>query len=178
MRASLCDARCRLERGARRTCGVFALQTSLIDLGHRRGILGRRVCRVRARKLWWYLIPFFCPSHPAPPPSTHPKIPHLSAVAQLTDRIARLSDHLAKNGHDKFCKRALQLLTSRRRRLLQYMVATDYANYRLVVSELGLRPIAVIGSRHTPKMRSETHSKINERNKKIKHRTSRGGMGH
>ena len=109
------------------------------------------------------------PSPPVPPPS---------AVAQITDRITRLSDHLSKNGHDKFSKRALQLLTSRRRRLLQYMVRTDYANYRLVISELGLRPIAIIGTRHTPKMRSESHEKINERNAKIKNRTSRGGMGH
>ena len=99
-------------------------------------------------------------------------------MALLTSRITLHSAHLARNKHDTTSKRALQILVSRRRRLLQYMVRTDYANYRVVVKELGLRPIPVIGSRHTPKVRAETHKKINERNHRLKNRSSRGALGH
>lgn len=92
--------------------------------------------------------------------------------------MSRLSAHLASNSHDSYAKRSLQMLTSRRRRLLQYMVRRDFANYRLLVRELGLRPTPVFGSRHTPKVRAETHKKINARNSRLKNRTSRGHLGH
>jgi small subunit ribosomal protein S15 len=99
-------------------------------------------------------------------------------VGMLTDTISRLSAHLASNKHDTHCKRQLQIFTSRRRKLLQYMIRTDYQGYRLVVRELGLRPMAVVASRHPPKQRAETHQALNERNSRLKNRRSRGHLGH
>ncbi len=104
--------------------------------------------------------------------------PQSFAVATLTERINRLTAHLAKNKHDTHCKRQLLLLSSRRRRLLQYMVRKDYHSYRLMVNELALRPVPVIGSKHVPKVRVESHKQIIERNKRLKNRTSRGDRGH
>jgi small subunit ribosomal protein S15 len=40
-------------------------------------------------------------------------------IAVLSDSIARLSSHLSKNAHDTHAKRQLQILTSRRRKLLR-----------------------------------------------------------
>lgn len=99
-------------------------------------------------------------------------------VAMLTDNIARLSAHLAANKHDTHCKRQLQIFTSRRRKLLQYMIRTDYQGYRIVVRDLGLRPLPVVASRHPPKQRAETHEALNERNSRLKNRRSRGHLGH
>lgn len=96
----------------------------------------------------------------------------------ITDSINRLSVHLQRNKKDNHNKRHLQILTSRRRRLLQYMIRNDYQNYRLVIKEFGLRPIPIFGSKHALKTRTRTHKQINERNKRLKNRNSRGGKGH
>jgi ribosomal protein S15 len=107
-----------------------------------------------------------------------PLPPHIPAVATISDRIDRLTSHLAKNKQDKSSKRSLSILVSRRRRLMQYMIRKDYHSYRVMVGQLGLRPIPVIGSRHLPKTRTETHKQIIERNSRLKNRTSRGDRGH
>jgi small subunit ribosomal protein S15 len=107
-----------------------------------------------------------------PPPSPLP------AVAMMTDSINRLSTHQGANKHDKAVSRSLQILSSRRRRLLQYMQRTDFEAYAMVLKELGLRPVPLYTSRHTPKVRAETHKQINERNSRLKKRTSRGDRGH
>jgi hypothetical protein len=96
----------------------------------------------------------------------------------MTERIKRLTLHMAKNGHDTACQRTLQILTSRRRRLLQYMIRNDFQSYRAAVKELELRPLPIVSSRHPPKVRTETHRKINERNARVRSRTSRGAKGH
>lgn len=96
----------------------------------------------------------------------------------ITERIKRLSQHMAKNGHDTACQRTLQILTSRRRKLLQYMIRKDFTNYRVVVKELGLRPLPIVTSRHPAKVRTETHAKINARNQRVRSRSSRGSKGH
>lgn len=99
-------------------------------------------------------------------------------VAMITDSISRMSIHLQRNKKDSHNKRQLHILTSRRRRLLQYMIKNDYQNYRLVIKEFGLRPIPVFGNKHTLKTRTRTHKQINERNKRLKNRNSRGSKGH
>lgn len=99
-------------------------------------------------------------------------------VAILTERINRLSTHLGKNRHDKHSKRSLGLLTVQRRHLLEYMMRRDYANYRLMVSELGLRQLPVFHSRHLPKDRERTHAQVRERNARLRSRVSRGHLGH
>ncbi len=85
---------------------------------------------------------------------------------------------MAKNGHDTACKRTLQVLTSRRRRLLQYMIRADFQGYRAVLRELELRPLPIVASRHPPKVRVETHKKINARNARVRSRAGRGDKGH
>ncbi len=99
-------------------------------------------------------------------------------VTMLTSRITQLTLHLSKNRHDQAVKRRLQILASRRRRLLQYMTRVDYANYRTVVRELALRPVPVVGSRHPPKVRKESHAKINARSATKRKGGSRGHLGH
>lgn len=138
---------------------------------------------VESRDYFFFFSPFsFSPSSLSPSHlSLHPSLflpPSYFAVATLTERINRLTAHLAKNKHDTHCKRQLLVLSSRRRRLLQYMLRKDYHSYRLMVSELALRPVPVIGSKHVPKVRVESHKQILERNKRLKNRTSRGDRGH
>ena len=99
-------------------------------------------------------------------------------VAALTERIARLAGHLDGHKKDTHSKRSLLILSSRRRRVLEYMQRRDYQNYRLVARELGLRPIPVFNSKHTPKVRAATHGQIIARNARIKNRSSRGDKGH
>ena len=99
-------------------------------------------------------------------------------VAALTARIQRLSGHLAQFKKDTHSKRSLLILASRRRRVLEYMMRRDFSNYRLVLKELGLRPLAVFNSPHQPKVRKETHAQIIERNGRLKNRSSRGALGH
>lgn len=96
----------------------------------------------------------------------------------LTERIARVSSHLASNKKDQGCRRALTTLTVRRRKLLEYMTRRDYQGYRVAVAELGLRPVPLVYDRHLPKQRVETHVQINERNRRLKNRVSRGHKGH
>jgi small subunit ribosomal protein S15 len=99
-------------------------------------------------------------------------------VAMMTERINRMSANLAKNKHDKNCKRDLHILTVRRKHLLQYMMRSDYQNYRLVIRELNLRPLPVFQSKFLTTHRTETHKQINDRNKRLKNRVSRGAKGH
>lgn len=61
---------------------------------------------------------------------------------------------------------------------MSYMIRRDYHSYRLVVNQLNLRPIPVFNSKHTPKMRKESHKQINARNARMKNRKSRGDKGH
>ena len=96
----------------------------------------------------------------------------------LTTRLTQLALHASKNGHDMAVKRRLQVLSSRRRKLLQYMMRSDYANYRLVVSELALRSIPIVGSRHVPKVRPESHKKVNARSATKRKGGTRGHLGH
>lgn len=96
----------------------------------------------------------------------------------LTDRVARMSQHLSNNRHDKKSKRALSLLTVRRRKVLEWMTRSDYQGYRLCVRELGLRPVPLVYSRHLPKEREETHKEVKTRHARLKNRVSRGSRGH
>ena len=96
----------------------------------------------------------------------------------LSERISRASTHMASNKHDKSCKRKLLGLTVRRRKVLEYMMRRDYQSYRLVVRELGLRPLALFHSKHLPQPHGEGHREVNARNRKLKNRKSRGHKGH
>ena len=60
-------------------------------------------------------------------------------IAQLTQRISRLTDHLREHRHDYHTRRALTKLVGQRRRLLRYLNREDVNRYSALVAELGLR---------------------------------------
>jgi small subunit ribosomal protein S15 len=60
-------------------------------------------------------------------------------VALLTKRIEALSEHFKVYRKDYNSRRGLLKMIGRRRRLLQYLRATDYAAYQNVIERLSLR---------------------------------------
>ncbi|HXG40820.1 MAG TPA: 30S ribosomal protein S15 [Candidatus Limnocylindrales bacterium] len=60
-------------------------------------------------------------------------------VALLTERIKDLTEHLRRFPKDHHSRRGLLKLVGQRRRLLAYLVKTDAARYRAVITRLGLR---------------------------------------
>jgi small subunit ribosomal protein S15 len=60
-------------------------------------------------------------------------------IAQLTERINGLTDHLRTHGHDHHSRRGLLMLVGRRRRFLDYLQRTDLEGYRELIASLGLR---------------------------------------
>ena len=60
-------------------------------------------------------------------------------IAQLTERINGLTDHLRTHGHDHHSRRGLLMLVGRRRRFLNYLQRTDLEGYRELIGALGLR---------------------------------------
>ena len=60
-------------------------------------------------------------------------------IALLTDRINHLTDHLKVHQKDHHSRRGLLMLVGRRRRLLDYLKATNVEGYRELIAELDLR---------------------------------------
>jgi len=60
-------------------------------------------------------------------------------VALLTERINRLTAHLATNQHDYATQRGLLKLVGHRRRLLTYLSREDVGRYHQLIGSLGLR---------------------------------------
>ena len=60
-------------------------------------------------------------------------------IAQLTERINQLTDHLRQHAGDHHSRRGLLMLVGRRRRFLNYLQRTDLEGYRELVRALGLR---------------------------------------
>jgi small subunit ribosomal protein S15 len=60
-------------------------------------------------------------------------------IAQLTERINELTEHLRTHGHDHHSRRGLLMLVGRRRRFLDYLQRTDLEGYRELIAALGLR---------------------------------------
>jgi len=60
-------------------------------------------------------------------------------VALLTERINRLTGHMAANRHDFHTQRGLLKLVGQRRRLLAYLRREDVDRYRSLIARLGLR---------------------------------------
>lgn len=59
-------------------------------------------------------------------------------IALLTERIAKLTDHLKKHNHDVHSRRGLLTIVSKRRRLLNYLSKKAEDRYKNVVATLGL----------------------------------------
>ena len=60
-------------------------------------------------------------------------------VALLSARIAHLTDHLATNKKDFHSRRGLIAMTSKRRKLLDYLKKNDLNRYNTLIQRLGLR---------------------------------------
>ena len=60
-------------------------------------------------------------------------------VAQLTDKIENLSQHINKNKKDKHSSVGLLKAVNRRKKLLEYLKKNDNETYKQVLSKLNLR---------------------------------------
>ena len=60
-------------------------------------------------------------------------------ISVLTERINYLTDHFRTHAKDHHGRLGLLKMVGKRRRLLDYLKRTDVAEYRSLVSELGLR---------------------------------------
>ncbi len=62
-----------------------------------------------------------------------------SQIALFSFRISHLTEHLKSNKKDFGTQRSLIRLVGKRRRMLDYLKATDIERYRAIVKTLGLR---------------------------------------
>lgn len=60
-------------------------------------------------------------------------------IAMLTERINHISGHLKSNKKDFSTNRGLMQMVGRRKRLLQYLSASNLASYRSLIEKLGIR---------------------------------------
>jgi len=60
-------------------------------------------------------------------------------VAVLSERIANLTEHFKSHVKDNHSRRGLIKMVSQRRRLLDYVKATDATRYEALIARLGLR---------------------------------------
>ena len=60
-------------------------------------------------------------------------------VAVLSERIANLQEHFKAHVKDNHSRRGLIKMVSQRRRLLDYVKATDTKRYEALIQRLGLR---------------------------------------
>jgi len=60
-------------------------------------------------------------------------------VAILSERIANLTEHFKTHAKDNHSRRGLIKMVSTRRRLLDYVKATDVKRYEALIARLGLR---------------------------------------
>ena len=60
-------------------------------------------------------------------------------VALITERIAELTEHFKTHVKDHHSRRGLLKLVGQRRRLLDYLRATNVDRYRKIVEQLNLR---------------------------------------
>ena len=60
-------------------------------------------------------------------------------IAQLTERINGLTEHLREHRSDHHSRRGLLMLVGTRRRFLNYLQRNDLEGYRELLKSLGLR---------------------------------------
>ncbi len=60
-------------------------------------------------------------------------------IAQLTERINMLTEHLREHKRDHHSRRGLLMLVGDRRRFLNYLRRSDLEGYRELIASLGLR---------------------------------------
>ena len=60
-------------------------------------------------------------------------------IAILSEKITYLTDHFKTHAKDHHSRRGLLKMVGKRRRLLDYLKATDLARYRTIIERLGIR---------------------------------------
>ena len=60
-------------------------------------------------------------------------------IAQLTERITQISQHLQQNKKDFSTQRGLMKSVGRRKRLLNYLQKHNLSGYRALIEKLGIR---------------------------------------
>ena len=60
-------------------------------------------------------------------------------VAILTQRIRELTEHLKKHPNDDHSRLGMYKMVGKRRRLLDYLIKTDFERYRAIIAKLGIR---------------------------------------
>ena len=60
-------------------------------------------------------------------------------IAQLTERISSVTEHLKKSPKDKMARRGLLQMVGRRRRHLDWLLARQPENYQSIIKKLNLR---------------------------------------
>ena len=60
-------------------------------------------------------------------------------VALLSERISYLTEHFKTHAKDHHSRRGLMMLVGQRRRLLDYLKASDVSRYRGLIEKLGIR---------------------------------------
>ena len=60
-------------------------------------------------------------------------------IAMLTTQISVLTEHLKTNHKDHSSRLGLLKMVGKRKRLLKYLKATDYAKFQALVADLGIR---------------------------------------
>jgi len=60
-------------------------------------------------------------------------------VAVLSERITNLTEHFKTHAKDNHSRRGLIKMVNQRRRLLDYVKATDQKRYEALIGRLGLR---------------------------------------
>lgn len=60
-------------------------------------------------------------------------------VSVLTARIKEITEHLRAHKQDHMARRGLIQMVGRRKRLLAYIERKDFAGYKALITQLGLR---------------------------------------
>jgi small subunit ribosomal protein S15 len=60
-------------------------------------------------------------------------------IALLTERINHLTDHFRTHHKDHASRRGLLMMVSKRRSLLDYLKKVEFARYKTILGELGIR---------------------------------------
>lgn len=90
-----------------------------------------------------------------------------------------LQRHLAASPHDKSCKRSLQMLVHKRRRMLQYLMHSDFSGYRILIREMGMRALPVQPIKFaSTRGQKDPHKTIRAKHARLKRRRGRGQKGH
>jgi small subunit ribosomal protein S15 len=60
-------------------------------------------------------------------------------IAQLTERISQISEHLQQNKKDFSTHRGLMVMVGKRKSLLNYLQKQNLTGYRQLIEKLGIR---------------------------------------